>query len=164
MNPYGAFHRHPAVPGRERVGHAQRTTVLDSLGRAVAEGYLELDEYEGRVAAVSASRTVADLYTAVADLPPQFRWDPAQPMPKSRHEQERDSVASMALMSVILGAVSIPTSLCIGAGGLVGMIAIVLGGKTIFDEENRVKAVAGVSLGAIGLALSLGVVVLTIFG
>ncbi len=164
MDPYGTYPRHPAVPGRERVGHAQRTTVLDLLGRAVAEGYLDLDEYEGRVAAVSISRTVADLYAAVADLPPPFRWDPAQPMPKSRHERDRESAASMALMSVILGAVSIPTSLCVGTGGLLGLIAVVLAGKGMLDDESRTKAVAGMVLGIIGFAMSLGVVVLTVLG
>ena len=162
MDPYGAFPRHPAVPGQERVGHAQRTTVLDLLGRAAAEGYLDLDEYEGRVAAVTVSRTVSDLYAVVGDLPPQFRWDPAQAMPKSRQDRERESAGSMALMSVILGAVSIPTSLCIGTGGLLGLLAVALARKGMLDDESRQKAVIGMVLGIIGFAMSLGVVFLTV--
>ena len=122
-------------------------TVLDLLGRAAAEGYLDLDEYEGRVAAVTVSRTVSDLYAAVGDLPPQFRWDPAQAMPKSRQERDRESAGSMALMSLILGAVSIPTSLCIGTGGLLGLLAVVLARKGMLDDESRQKAVIGMVLG-----------------
>jgi hypothetical protein len=166
MDPYGTYPRHPAPfpHGQERVGHVQRTVVLDLLGRAAAEGYLDLDEYEGRVGAVTVSRTVSELNAVLVDLPAQFRWNPAQPVPKSPQQRERDSASSMAMVGLVLGAASIPTSMCIGTGGLLGLIAVVLARKGMHDDESRSKAVIGMVLGMIGLAMSLGVVVLTVLG
>jgi hypothetical protein len=60
--------------------------------------------------------------------------------------------------------VSIPTSLCIGTGGLLGLLAVVLARKGMLDDESRQKAVIGMVLGIIGFAMSLGVVALTVLG
>jgi hypothetical protein len=169
MDPY-ANRRYPAVPGQgysypsgdERVGTAQRTTVIELLSRAVGEGYLDLDEYEARVARVTEGKTVATLYTVVADLPPQFRWDPVQPMPKSRQEKERESAQSMAVASLALGAAAIPISMCFGTGGLIGLVAVFLGRRGLRDDDSRAKAITGMVLGAVSVAISLGIVLLVL--
>jgi hypothetical protein len=142
------------VSGHERVGNAQRTTVLDLLSRAVAEGYLDLDEYELRVVRVTEGKTVAQLYAVVSDLPPPFRWDPVQPMPKSKQERDRESAGSWAIASLALGAASIPTSMCLGAGGIAGIAAVILARKGLRDEASRSKAVTGMVLGIVGIAFS----------
>jgi hypothetical protein len=144
----------------ERVGNAQRAAVLELLSRAVEEGYLDLDEYEARVTRVTEGKTIAALHAQVADLPPQFRWDPSQPLPKSRQERERDSASSMAVVSLALGAAAIPASLCFGAGGIVGIAAVFFARRGLRHEAGRSKALAGLVLGIVGIALSIGVVLL----
>ncbi len=160
MDPYGPrFPAHPQVSGYERVGTAQRTTVLELLSKAVGEGYLDLDEYEGRVVRVTESKTVAALFAVVSDLPPQFRWDPVQPVPKSRQDRRRESADTYALASLALGATSIPLSLCFGAGGIAGVIAIVFAWMGMHEEANRSKAVTGLVLSIVGIAMSIAVVI-----
>lgn len=168
MDPYGRYH--PAVPGQpphvsghERVGTAQRTIVLELLSKAVGEGYLDLDEYEARVVRVTEGRTVAALLVVVADLPAHLRWDPAQSMPRSRHDRQRESAATYALAGLALGAASLPLSLCFGAGGIAGVIAVVFARMGMQHEESRSKAVTGLVLGIVGIAVSIAVVFATIF-
>jgi hypothetical protein len=158
MPPYAA-----GVPGHERVGTAQRTIVLELLSRAVGEGYLDLDEYEVRAARVTEGKTVSALYTAVADLPPQFRWDPNQSVPKTGRDKARESAHTMAVVSIALGAASIPLSMCLGAGGIAGIIAIVLGRLGMRDDENRSKALIGLILGLLGTISSFGFLLLYMF-
>ena len=142
----------------QRVGHAQRTVVLDLLSKALEEGYLELHEYEARLVRVTEAKSVADLYGQVADLPPQLRWDPRQPMPRSREDRQRENADSAALVAFVLGLVSLPTTVCFGAGGLVGIAAVVFGGRALRLGGNRPKAIAGLVLGIIGIAVSIALV------
>jgi hypothetical protein len=146
--------------GHERVGNAQRTTVLDLLSSAVEHGYLDLDEYEARVARVTEGKTISALYEQVADLPAQFRWDPYQPLPKGRQERERESANAMAVASLALGAAAIPTSLCFGAGGIAGIAAVFFALRGLRHDAGRGKAIAGMVLGIVGIALSIGIVLL----
>jgi hypothetical protein len=143
----------------QRVGTAQRTTVLDLLSRALEEGYLDLEEYEGRLVRVTESKSVADLYSQVADLPPQFRWDPRMPLPPDRRDQQRESADSAALVGLILGVVSIPTSLCFGAGAIVGAAGVIFARRGMRLGGSQPKAVTGLILGVIGIALSIAFVV-----
>jgi hypothetical protein len=61
---------------RERVGNAQRTAALDMVTRALEEGYLELPEYEQRMAVITSAKFMSELLDTQRDLPGQFRWDP----------------------------------------------------------------------------------------
>jgi len=175
--PYGSG---PSSPGRhptpygdpypkvdERVGNAQRTTVLELLGRALEEGYLDLDEYEARLTRVTEGKTVAALHAQVADLPPQFHWDPFQPPSKARQEQkqdqDKDSASAMALASIVLGAASIPRSVCFGAGGLAGIAAVFFARKGLRHDSGRTKAIVGLALGILGIVLSIGIVLILLF-
>lgn len=184
MDPFGAYpgrlpsHRHlgggwPGSPqqihsdaarqvidelGHERIGNAQRATVHDLLSRAVAEGYLDFDEYDARVARVAEGKTISTLYAQVADLPPQFHWDPFQPVPKGRQDQERSSYDALAIASLALGVAAIPTSLCFGAGGIAGVAALFFARRGLRSDTGRTKALIGLVLGILGIALSIGFV------
>jgi hypothetical protein len=146
--------------GEERVGNAQRGAVLDLLGRALEEGYLDLDEYEARLQRVTEGKTVAALHAQVADLPPQFRWDHNGSIPKSRQERAKESANAMAVASIALGVAAIPTSLCFGAGAIPGIAALFFARRALRQEDGRGKAITGLVLGIVGTALSIGIVLL----
>jgi truncated hemoglobin YjbI len=52
-----------------RIGDAQRTEVLNLLGQALEEVYLDLGEYDQRITAATAAETADQLVDQVADLP-----------------------------------------------------------------------------------------------
>jgi hypothetical protein len=52
-----------------RAGDRDRERTASHLGKALAQGYLAMDEYETRVQAAFASHTTAQLRQLVADLP-----------------------------------------------------------------------------------------------
>jgi hypothetical protein len=55
----------PAV----RAGDRDRDKTADQLGQALAQGYLEMSEYDERLRAAFQARTTAELRRLVADLP-----------------------------------------------------------------------------------------------
>jgi hypothetical protein len=57
------------APTAARAGDRERERTADQLGQAFAQGYLAMDEYEGRLQTAFAANTTADLYQLVADLP-----------------------------------------------------------------------------------------------
>lgn len=52
-----------------RAGDRERRQTADQLGSALAQGYLEMAEYETRLQAAFAAHTTAELRQLVADLP-----------------------------------------------------------------------------------------------
>jgi fatty acid desaturase len=52
-----------------RVGDRERSTTADQLGSALAQGYLEMAEYDNRLRAAFAAQNTAELRHLVADLP-----------------------------------------------------------------------------------------------
>jgi len=60
-----------------RAGDSDREAVAATLGRALSDGRLTVDEYEERLAKVYAARTYADLDPLTADLPRGGRPAPA---------------------------------------------------------------------------------------
>lgn len=52
-----------------RAGHHERERTADQLGSALAQGYLEIGEYETRLQAAFSAHTTAELGQLVADLP-----------------------------------------------------------------------------------------------
>jgi len=52
-----------------RAGDRERDQTANQLGSALAQGYLEMGEYETRLAAAFAAHTTAELGELVADLP-----------------------------------------------------------------------------------------------
>ncbi|WP_434740295.1 DUF1707 domain-containing protein [Micromonospora sp. SH-82] len=144
---------------RERVGTAQRTQVLDLLSQALEQGYLDLGEYESRMSAVHGARFVGDLTSQVADLPRQLRWypypvpvAPIAPRPATGSDQR---AYPWAVVSVVLGGLSLFCALCWGIGGVLGVAAILLGRPGLKSPSSYPLAVIGILLGAAGLTLSL---------
>ncbi|WP_225947005.1 DUF1707 and DUF4190 domain-containing protein [Plantactinospora soyae] len=194
----------------ERVGTAQRNTVLELLSRALEEGYLDLSEYEERMTSVHTARTVGDLVRPLVDLPSQFRWDPrpypapaapapapvrpTQPVgwldeaptwptqpgwtgqrgwttdpgwspqpgwsarppwagPPASPGPPTEDGRSRAIAALTLGLVSLPMSICLGAGLLLGVPAIILGWPRRGRPQSA-NATAGLALGLVGTAVS----------
>jgi hypothetical protein len=52
-----------------RAGDRERERTANQLGSALAQGYLEMGEYETRLQAAFAAKTTAELRDIVADLP-----------------------------------------------------------------------------------------------
>ncbi|PRC42555.1 hypothetical protein C6A85_000000109900 [Mycobacterium sp. ITM-2017-0098] len=52
-----------------RAGDREREATADMLGQALAQGYLDMPEYESRLQAVFGTHTTPDLRLLTADLP-----------------------------------------------------------------------------------------------
>jgi hypothetical protein len=89
-----------------RAGDRERENTASQLGLALTQGYLEMPEYERRVAAAFAARSAGELRSLVTDLPVAqlLRNDPRRR--EARHAAARLSVrlhlASYLLMVVIV--------------------------------------------------------------
>lgn len=73
--PYGNF----------RIGDAERMEAMDTLGRALGEGRLTMEEFDQRCLQVAEAQTHADLSPVLGDLPP------------ATHNPQSASTASTAL-------------------------------------------------------------------
>jgi hypothetical protein len=60
----------PDKPDEYRISHAEREAVMDRLRDGMAEGRIDLYEFESRLDIVLNAKVAADLVPAVADLPP----------------------------------------------------------------------------------------------
>ena len=60
----------PDKPAEYRISHAERDAVMDRLRAGMAEGRIDLYEFEHRLEIVMNAKVAADLAPAVADLPP----------------------------------------------------------------------------------------------
>ena len=58
-----------ATTTSDRAGDRDRQKTAARLGQAFAQGYLEIDEYEGRVQAAFQTHTAGELHLLVGDLP-----------------------------------------------------------------------------------------------
>ncbi|UVS81601.1 DUF1707 domain-containing protein [Actinokineospora sp. UTMC 2448] len=66
-----------------RVGTTDRERAVAALSDHLAEGRIDIGEYETRCAAATAARTRGDLRAVFADLPaPHPRFDPPAPSPE----------------------------------------------------------------------------------
>lgn len=153
----------------QRVGTAEREQVLELLGKALEEGYLSLDEYEQRAAVTAVAKTAYDLTQQVTDLPPRLRWVPqprtvAQARPGGHGTATPNSAHTTAVASLVLGLVSIPMSVCIGTGGIIGVAAAVLSRPGLRSPQEHGKAMVGLVTGLLGVALSAAFLLLIILG
>jgi hypothetical protein len=69
----------PVGPADLRISDAERVVVQERLRRAVAEGRLDLGEFDERLTGVWAARTRRDLAVLTRDLPAEPPFDPAVP-------------------------------------------------------------------------------------
>jgi hypothetical protein len=127
-----------------RVGDHDRTATADVLSQALAQGYIDLAEYETRVQAAYAAQTAEELRRVVADLPVAQlrRTDPRRIA--ARKNAARTSVrlhlAAYAAMVVIVLTVWLAVALTAGAwyfwpiwpilGGAIGVVGHALPVRT----------------------------------
>lgn len=127
-----------------RVGDHDRTATADLLSQALAQGYMDLAEYETRVQAAFAAQTTDDLRRIVADLPVAHlrRTDPRRIT--ARKSAARTSVrlhlGAYAAMVMIVLTVWLAVALTAGAwyfwpiwpilGGAVGVVGHALPVRT----------------------------------
>ncbi|MDT5028277.1 MAG: hypothetical protein QOE61_4703, partial [Micromonosporaceae bacterium] len=69
-----------------RAGDHDREKIANLLGQALAQGYLDMSEYERRVQTTFATNTTAELRELVADLPLAYlrRTDPRRRAARQR--------------------------------------------------------------------------------
>ena len=102
-----------------RAGDREREKAADQLGSALAQGYLDMVEYETRLQAAFAAQTAAELRALVADLPLDRlrRHDPRRR--EARRAAARQSVqlhlAGYLAMVVIVLTVWLVVGLTAGA-------------------------------------------------
>ena len=127
-----------------RVGDHDRAATADVLSQALAQGYFDLAEYETRVQAAFAARTVDELRRVVADLPVEHlrRTDPrrAAARKKAARASVRLHLSTYAAMVVIVLAVWLAVGLTAGAwyfwpiwpilGGAIGVVGHALPVRT----------------------------------
>ena len=107
------------TPTTVRAGDHDREATARHLGQALSQGYLDMPEYERRVAAAFASLTTSDLRQLLADLPVAQlrRTDPRRQ--EARRAAARLSVrlhlAAYLLMVVIVLTVWLAVGLSAGA-------------------------------------------------
>ncbi|XTZ16858.1 DUF1707 SHOCT-like domain-containing protein [Micromonospora echinospora] len=138
---------------RERVGTHQRTAVAELLASALAEGYLDLAEFDRRTVATHRAVTVGDLSAQVGDLPRQFRWAPTPPVVLP---PPRPHGGTMAAVALALSVTSVPMAFCAGVGGLLAVPGTILGALSLRSNGSHGIGVAAVLLGLVGTVLSLG--------
>jgi hypothetical protein len=102
-----------------RAGDRDREKTANLLGQALAQGYLDMPEYERRVQTTFATHTTAELRQLVADLPLAYlrRTDPRRR--EARQRAARMSVrlhlAAYLTMVVIVLTVWLAVALSAGA-------------------------------------------------
>jgi hypothetical protein len=131
-----------------RVGNAERTEVIALLTRALDDGHLTLAEYDGRIATVSAASHVWELATPLNGLPPEFGWLPAAAQPPAAPGR---NTANYGRISLILGLVSLPLSVCF-VGWVFGILAIVYAGRA--GGRGFSAALIGRVLGIVSILLT----------
>jgi hypothetical protein len=83
---------------RMRAGDADRTKVVETLGRHLGEGRLTVAEFDERTARAHEAVYLDQLPPLLADLP----GDPAPPPPPPRPVRARPRVPSVAVLLLVL--------------------------------------------------------------
>lgn len=130
--PASLGHRPPAS---ERVGDAERTRVCELLRAHVADGRLELDEFDERVERAVQARTHGDLREALRDLPHLPHLPPRTP---SRLPERRQPATGWTYAAVATGVV-----------GLAGVVTLMLLGSVVLGIGTFVFSVIGGTLATI---------------
>jgi uncharacterized protein DUF1707/uncharacterized protein DUF4190 len=155
----GWYGPQPHDYGRMLASTADRERANDVLKAGFAEGRLTKDEHDDRVGRVQAARTYADLVMVTGDLPGGQQavmpaWPPAAPV-----SEPSKGTNGFAVASLICGIGQVVTL------GLTGIPAIILGHTALHriprtGEDGNGLAVAGVTLGWIGLPIAVFIWVL----
>ncbi|MDT5065426.1 MAG: hypothetical protein QOK02_1581 [Mycobacterium sp.] len=102
-----------------RAGDRDREETANLLGQALAQGYIDMSEYERRVQTAFATHTTAGLRELVADLPLAYlrRTDPRKRAARQRAARMsvRLHLAAYLTMVVIVLTVWLAVALSVGA-------------------------------------------------
>jgi hypothetical protein len=141
---------------RMRVSDAERNGVIDRLQEAAAEGRLDLEELDERIAHTLAAKTRSDLDAAVEDLPA-----PAEPgAPEEEPHPARGTVRAASIAILAASGLSIAGSFQSYWCAFIGLAsavfaAILLLGPGELSRGNRMALLAGLTLGLMPLAFHL---------
>ena len=145
----------------ERVGTAQRQAAVELLTRALEGGYIDLVEYERRMVVVQSATFAGDIVGPMSDLPRQFQWNPHHEVapvvpPAQQHHQQVPAadVGSKSTLSLVMGALSLPLSICFGIGLIPAVAALLLSRPGLKAHPTNTSAVVGLVLGIVGVAAS----------
>lgn len=143
------------VPSAVRAGDHERARTADLLGRALAQGYLVMDEYETRLQAAFAANTTAELGGLVADLPLDRirRTDPRRREARRRAARRGVQIhlAAYLAMVVIVLTVWLAVGLTAGAWYFWPVWPILGAGIGVVAHAIPVRAVTfGLALGCQG--------------
>jgi uncharacterized protein DUF1707 len=136
---------------RMRISDADRNDVIDRLQRATAEGRLDLDELDDRVAGALAARTWSDVDPLIDDLPVVFDQEPDE-QAEDRPVKASPGVRAGSLTTLGVGAVSIAGAFVTPWGGLLGIVPAILGavlllGPSELPRGDRAAVLFGMVLG-----------------
>jgi hypothetical protein len=136
---------------RMRISDADRSEVIDILQRATAEGRLDLDELDDRVASALAARTWSDVDPLIDDLPVVAEPEPVEadddPPAASTPATHVGSVATL-----LIGGAAIAGSFATPWGALAGIASAVLGAVLLLGPQelsrwDRAAVLTGLILG-----------------
>jgi len=100
----------PVRPEDMRVSDAERTVVQERLRRAVADGQLDLHEFDSRAQSVWAAKTRGDLVRVTADLPAP---SPPPPPPAPRTAFTTDDAGTAMRVLTIIWACAVAINLVV---------------------------------------------------
>lgn len=149
--PWDRFSRDPRVPSHAglRASDLDRSVALDTLGEAYADGRLDREEYDARVATVQASKTMGELVPPLRDLAPDsLPVDVHQQALAGYRSDRREALFAFVVASVICWAIWLPSAF----DGSIGFpwpvfvslftginLARVIGNKQQIVEQKRAK-------------------------
>jgi hypothetical protein len=144
-----------AVQSGVRAGDHDRERTANQLGQALAQGYLEMNEYEERVRETFAAHTTDELRRLVADLPVHRlrRHDPRRRA--ARRAAARRSVqahlATYLTMVVIVLTVWLVVGVSAGSWYFWPIWPILGGAIGVIGHAVPIRLVASSGFGAAGL-------------
>ncbi|TQN35713.1 uncharacterized protein DUF1707 [Blastococcus colisei] len=100
----------PVRPDELRVSDVERTAVQERLRRAVADGQLDLHDFDVRLQSVWATKTRGDLARVTADLPEP---PPPPPPPAPRQVFSADDAGTALRVLTIIWACAVAINLVV---------------------------------------------------
>jgi hypothetical protein len=107
-----------AAPTVIRAGDRDREETANLLGQALAQGYIDMSEYERRVQTAFATRTTAGLRGLVADLPLAYlrRTDPRRRAARQRAARMSVRLHLTAYLTMVVIVLTVWLAVALSAG------------------------------------------------
>jgi Domain of unknown function (DUF1707) len=147
-----------AAYGHLRAAQADRERAIDVLKAAFAEGRLDMDEFNGRVSDVHASKSYGELAALTVDLPvgplgtlPAGRRPAIPPVPVTEDATKYPPTSVFAVLSFLFGLVTI-----VFTGAIVALLPALICGLIALPDtghsgkRGRWMAVAGIVIALAG--------------